>query len=80
MKPADFIRHIWSLRREKNASYSLTAFARDLKVSQPYLSKILSGKRSLTPKRAYFIGKSLNLNDSQLLRFIEATLGIVDKT
>ncbi len=79
MKPADFIRHMWGLKRERNSSYSLSAFARDLGVSQPYLSKILTGKRSLTPKKAYFIGKALKLDDSELLRFIEAALGVASE-
>lgn len=61
-------------RKRKNPSYSLTSFARDLKVAQPHLSKILSGQRRLTPDKAYYFGRRLDLNEEDLLEFIVSAI------
>jgi plasmid maintenance system antidote protein VapI len=54
-------------KKQKNPLYSLTALARDLEVSQPQLTRILKGKRRLSPKIALRLGKMLNLRNDTLL-------------
>ena len=49
-------------RCNKNASYSLRAYAKSLGMSHATLSSILSGKRPLTKKAIIKISASLNLN------------------
>ena len=51
---------------KKNKSYSLRAFARDLKISPSRLSEILSNKQGLSPKKALEIGKSLKYSQKKL--------------
>lgn len=53
-------------RCQKNKSYSLRAFARDLKISPSRLSEILSNKQGLSPKKALEIGKSLKYSQKKL--------------
>lgn len=70
----DFIKLALAEKKAKNPSYSLSAMARDLNLSQPHLSKIMSGERRLTPERAYKIGKFLKLNEKQFFSLIISTL------
>ena len=62
------LKSAYSRRREKNASYSLRSYARDLGVSSSMLSEVLSGKKKLSRKTALKINKSLKLSshDSKL--------------
>ncbi len=62
---ARFIEDVLIERKSKNASYSATAFARDLGISQAYLSLILNGKRSLSLEQKLRIGEKLGLNRTQ---------------
>ena len=55
----------FAARREKNTSYSLRAFARDLEVSTTCLSDVLSGKRHLSKKNALKVSDKLHLPPSQ---------------
>lgn len=54
----------FELRRVRNASYSLRAFARDLQISPSLLSDVLAGKKGISSLRASKIAKCLNLNES----------------
>jgi|GEM_PF-1877951 len=47
-----FLKFVLQRRVSKNASYSLRAFARDLKISSAQLSKILNGKKNLSAAQA----------------------------
>lgn len=49
----------YSRRRERNAGYSLRAFARDLKVSKTALSDVLSGRRDFSKKAAVKVAQAL---------------------
>jgi uncharacterized protein (TIGR02147 family) len=49
-------------RNSKNPRYSLRGFARDLGISQAFLSQILSRKRKLSDEKAILIADKLRLN------------------
>lgn len=53
---------IFERKRKKNRSYSLRAFARDLKLSPGAISQILSGRRRLTFRTASQILRRSNLD------------------
>lgn len=53
-------------RCQKNKSYSLRAFARDLKISPSRLSEILSNKQGLSPNKALEIAKNLKYSQKKL--------------
>lgn len=61
-----------ALRKEKNNSYSLRSFARDLKVSAGTLSSILNGKRPLTFKQAQSVLPFLNFDHDKRELFLSA--------
>jgi uncharacterized protein (TIGR02147 family) len=62
------LKKVFGSRREKNPSYSLRSFARDLSVSPSMLSDVLNHKKSLTRKSAAKINTALKLSktDSEL--------------
>jgi transcriptional regulator with XRE-family HTH domain len=51
-----------ALRKQKNAGYSLRAFARDLGISVASLSQVLSSKRKLSPKNLAKVAGTLGLS------------------
>ena len=55
------LRTEFSARRQRNARYSLRAFARFLGVDHATLSQILRGRRSLSPRMATRLGRRLGL-------------------
>ncbi len=55
-----------SKRIQKNPSYSLRAFAKDLDINDSTLSKYISGKRKISPQKIIALGKKLGLNDKSL--------------
>jgi uncharacterized protein (TIGR02147 family) len=59
-------------RCEKNPSYSLRAFAKALEIDAGTLSKILSGRQSLSFKMAKKIVPKLELNPSQQAQFFQS--------
>lgn len=58
----DLLRSTFLERRERNTSYSMRAFARDLGISSSLLSRVLSGSRPMTLKLAMQIATALDLN------------------
>lgn len=64
--PEEWIKDVYETRRLKNASYSMRAFARDMKVSQTLISFIWNGKRPLTFKVAKRIQENLALPESEV--------------
>lgn len=72
--PAEIITRILEQRRTKNSSYSVSALARDIGVSQSLLSRVLSGKRKLTLAQAQRMVLLLNLNKNDERKLIDATL------
>lgn len=64
------------LRRSKNHSYSLRAFAHSLTLSPAQLSQLLSGKRILTRKMAEKISTKLGLPKSEMEKFLYSSFDI----
>ncbi|MFN9069064.1 MAG: hypothetical protein ACK5V3_17710, partial [Bdellovibrionales bacterium] len=52
----------FTLRRGRNSSYSLRAFARSLGVNPGALSQVMSGKRPLTAQSTKKILQSMNID------------------
>lgn len=57
-------------RSEKNSSYSLRAFSRDIGLSQSFLSLVLNKKRQLSDEMALRISETLKLKNSSKKLFI----------
>ncbi len=60
-EPTSYVRAEFNTRRDRNPSYSVRAFARDLGVSPSHLSEFLSGKANLSYDRAPSLAEKLNL-------------------
>jgi plasmid maintenance system antidote protein VapI len=54
-------------RQQRNPSYSLRAFARDLRTDHATLSQILRGRRVLSARMATLLGRRLGLDSSTLV-------------
>lgn len=65
-----FILNEFEKRKIKNPSYSMTAFARDLELKQPTLSRLLNGKIGLSEKNALNIAKRLALTHEETQIFL----------
>jgi uncharacterized protein (TIGR02147 family) len=65
----DILKAHLSERSEKNKTYSLRAFARDLSISPQRLSHILNGRHGLSSASASSIAKKLGLSESEALYF-----------
>lgn len=68
----DLIKEELFARKKQNTNYSLRAFARDLKVSQPFLSQIISGKKKLSAEKALLKIKQLNWPAQRRRNFIKS--------
>lgn len=66
----DILKNELLRRKRKNLSYSVSSFARDLKVSQPFLSQILSKKRKLSDDRALSLLENLKITPARQKLFI----------
>lgn len=60
-------------RCKKNPRFSLRAFARTLAIEPSALSKILHGKRALTPKMLQRIATQLGMSDAEIKRYEPST-------
>jgi uncharacterized protein (TIGR02147 family) len=69
-KAADLLGEILAEKSRKNPSYSQRAVARDLGLSHGFLSLLLSGKKSLTFKRALQICQVLRVGEQQSQVFL----------
>ncbi len=56
-------------RCQSNPRYSLRAFSRDISVSPPRLSEVLTGKKGLSHQAALDIGKQLGLSSQEIQHF-----------
>ncbi|MBS1958548.1 MAG: TIGR02147 family protein [Bdellovibrionales bacterium] len=65
-----FLQDTLVARCKSNPAYSLRAFARQLKLEPSYLSKILSGKRKVTPRLIQRLGSQLALDPLSVAQFI----------
>lgn len=70
--PSQILKEIFAKKQKRNSKYSISAFARDLKVSQSYLSLLLNGKRDLSQERAEQISRRLDLSQTESSRLIES--------
>ena len=61
-------------QRLSNKSYSIRALARDLKIEQAHLTRILNGKKKATPYVAYQLSQFKNFEAEKSLELIAATL------
>lgn len=66
------IRLEYTLRRTRNPSYSLRAFARDIGIGSGRLSELLSGKRRFTPRSIERISRALKLSQEEFEDLVEA--------
>ncbi|WII71294.1 TIGR02147 family protein [Bdellovibrio sp. 22V] len=62
------------IRKKRNPSYSLRAFARDLAVPVSRLSEVINGKVGLSEERAVKIAERLGFSDSDKELFINLVL------
>lgn len=60
-------------RCKKNPRFSLRAFARTLAIEPSALSKILHGKRALTPKMLLRIATQLGMSDAEIKKYEPST-------
>ncbi|MGZ3743998.1 MAG: TIGR02147 family protein [Pseudobdellovibrionaceae bacterium] len=60
-----FLEQELNRRNSLNPNYSLRAFARDLSVDSSFLSKLLSGKRSMTVRTIMSLAPRLNLSKAE---------------
>lgn len=71
----EFLQKSFAERTERNRSYSLRSFARDLDVSPGQLSLWLNGKKGASAKTAQMVAKKLGLNNEEtdaLILLVEA--------
>jgi uncharacterized protein (TIGR02147 family) len=61
----DLLREEFDRRRQVNSAYSLRAFARDLGISAPRLSQVLSRKQGLSIEAARALSKKLRISESE---------------
>lgn len=60
-----YLQHVLNCRCRENSQYSLRAFAKSLEVEPSALSKILNGKRSITPRMFERLSGKLNLKEEE---------------
>jgi uncharacterized protein (TIGR02147 family) len=70
--PSHFLREAYLKRRSHNPAYSTRAFARQLGVSQPFLSLLLNDKRRLALDTAIRISGILQMEDATREEFLVA--------
>jgi uncharacterized protein (TIGR02147 family) len=67
----DFLHKIYTDKKQRNGTYSIRAFARDLDIPSGRLTEIFNGKRSLTVQLGEKISGKLGLSDEEKKSFIE---------
>src|SRR3954465_8416355 len=72
--PARFLKAQFLGRISRNPSYSVRAFARDLKISHSYLSQILNERRELPFRQALLLSDALNLKKEEKAHLIQLLL------
>jgi uncharacterized protein (TIGR02147 family) len=66
----EFLRHEYVKRASKNEKYSMRAFARQVGIPSSMLSNVLSGKKKLSPERAFDVAKKLSLSEIERKHFL----------
>jgi hypothetical protein len=70
----NLIEDAFNEKRGKNKAYSYRAFSRDLAVSQSLLSKLLTGKRKVTPEIGLRVALGLELSNDKIVELMVSTL------
>ena len=70
----DYLNDLLLQKKARNSAYSIRALARDLKVDQSHLTRVLKGKMRATPLIAFRTGMFLNLSSEETVRLISLTL------
>lgn len=73
--PNQLLRKVFAERKAKNPAYSTRALARDLGMSQAYVSLLLNDKRKLTVKQAARLSAILGMNSDQTQRLMDQVMG-----
>lgn len=68
----NFLKNEIVLRQQRNSSYSLRAFARDLETSPAVMSLVLQGKRAVTKEKALVWAENLKFAPEQKKKFLTA--------
>lgn len=63
---SEFIKNEYDIRKKRNPKYSLRSFAQKLEIDQSLLSKVLSGKRSLSHTTMNACLQQLDYSDEQI--------------
>lgn len=66
-----FLRDELKRRHQRNPSYSLRAFARDLKLSASRLCEVLNGHGTLSRMSAVKLAETMGLNDAEAAYFVD---------
>ncbi len=66
----ELLRRHYLERMERNFSYSLRAFSRDLHLSHSHLSRVMTGKRNLSFKQAVGLANTLKLTEGARYTFL----------
>jgi transcriptional regulator with XRE-family HTH domain len=78
----ELLKNEFQQRKDRNAQYSLRAFAKSLKIHSSTLSVILNGKRKISAKQAEKILRELNIDQIQkkeiLLSLLNAPASVVN--
>lgn len=72
MPPQDFLNQEFQRRKGRNLQYSQRAYARDLNLSAPFLSQLMSGKKKLSPDRGSELLKKMDWPKSQKDLFLKS--------
>lgn len=69
---SEILRDVLARKMNRNPSFSLRAFARDLGVSHTYLSLVLNGKKALSMKKVIHFSQLLEFDDREADLFMKA--------
>lgn len=67
----EYLRGVLETKKKLNPAYSLRAFARDIHLSPPQLSEVISGKKGLSMAAAERAARSLRLDEMQIRYFCD---------
>ena len=70
-----WIKAVYSARKNRNTSYSLRAFSKSLGLTHPVLSRLLQGKTKLSPETVRLISEKLNLTSPETKYFEQIASG-----
>ncbi len=74
------LREFYEERKERNGSYSLSAYARDLGISTSNLSRTLNGRRPVSLKMGLQVSAALGLDENDHKKLVAAILSASSKT